>query len=929
MQKNDGSSGRVVAMDAEQRGPEQELAEEFARLRRRVEVLEEDLANLRRVRGVVQAAPVQPVAPAKNDVVATPAPYKVELNPPSIPQVQRAVNADVVERILQGPGEQKKADAPPAQAHGYDAPSVAWSMPRFGTTFDEKPKVSLESRLGSQVFNRVGVVAILIGIGYFLKLAIDNHWIGPSGQVLIVMIAGAAVIWWSERFRRKGFAVFSYSLKAVGSAALYLALWASFHRYHLLPAGVVFGAMFLITAWNAWMAWAQDSEMLAAYALAGGFSTPLLVSTGENHAVFLFSYLLVLNVAVVSLLAAKPWPRLLAAAMPSTIAFYIGWYGRFYSDDQFWMMAFFTTLFFCLYAGVALIRVSVQSVLLTVLLPIAGALFGSLAMYSILEDSHRHSWLPWVSVLFAAFYLVLMRVQRRLRPNTATEAIHLTLTVLFLTIAVPLKATGHWITIGWMTEGAALFWMSTRMKGAPHQVSKVMQLLAFGALALGYLGALTLPMWTAASATAFWNARFATEIFAAGAMGIVMWLAAWQREEKAAYAEMLEAICGLSINVLLLLAIGREIFAYYGDAGEPRAETMFAAYLMMHGTVLFGVLRRQQERIAGPVAQLLRIIGVAALAVGAVGIAALPLQTPANAGIILNTRFATEILGLLLLGLSAWLTGTEKSSGERITIAQGCVLAINALIGVAVYREMSAYFEVDQGDRTVEHFSVYLVLHGTALLGALAWTGSRTGRVLRHWLRLLACGVLAMGFVGVLLMPVEVASGARLLLNAQFAAELSAILLIAAAAWLGRRVVPSDPELPLVPLALVAMNLLILVTGYREIFRYWLPDGVQDTSGEHLMFAEFTFSALMMAQGAILLAVGFWKRSAFVRWQALVLLTVTIGKVFLYDTRNLSQGYRVLSFLGLGVLLMTISFAYQKDWLALKAQPVAEEVDEA
>jgi uncharacterized membrane protein len=34
--------------------------------------------------------------------------------------------------------------------------------------------------------------------------------------------------------------------------------------------------------------------------------------------------------------------------------------------------------------------------------------------------------------------------------------------------------------------------------------------------------------------------------------------------------------------------------------------------------------------------------------------------------------------------------------------------------------------------------------------------------------------------------------------------------------------------------------------------------------------------------------------------------------------RNLSQGYRVVSFLGLGALLMAVSFAYQKDWLALR-----------
>jgi uncharacterized membrane protein len=73
-----------------------------------------------------------------------------------------------------------------------------------------------------------------------------------------------------------------------------------------------------------------------------------------------------------------------------------------------------------------------------------------------------------------------------------------------------------------------------------------------------------------------------------------------------------------------------------------------------------------------------------------------------------------------------------------------------------------------------------------------------------------------------------------------------------------------------------------------------------------------------MLYGAALLAVGFWKRSAFLRWQALILLVFTTGKTFLYDMRDLSQGYRVLSFLGLGALLMAISFAYQKDWLALR-----------
>lgn len=92
------------------------------------------------------------------------------------------------------------------------------------------------------------------------------------------------------------------------------------------------------------------------------------------------------------------------------------------------------------------------------------------------------------------------------------------------------------------------------------------------------------------------------------------------------------------------------------------------------------------------------------------------------------------------------------------------------------------------------------------------------------------------------------------------------------------------------------------------------------------MHAQFTYSAWFMVFGAVLLGVGFWRRSAFLRWQALLLLTVTIGKVFLVDMSQLSQGYRILSFLGLGALLLAVSFVYQRDCLKLRAGTVDHEV---
>jgi len=88
---------------------------------------------------------------------------------------------------------------------------------------------------------------------------------------------------------------------------------------------------------------------------------------------------------------------------------------------------------------------------------------------------------------------------------------------------------------------------------------------------------------------------------------------------------------------------------------------------------------------------------------------------------------------------------------------------------------------------------------------------------------------------------------------------------------------------------------------------------------------DFTYSALWMAYGAMLMIIGFLRRTAFVRWQALLLIAATIVKVFVYDVSQLDKGYRIVSFIVLGVLLLAISFVYQRDWLQLSAKTRAQQ----
>ena len=344
--------------------------------------------------------------------------------------------------------------------------------PSFGYRASASPPDdrSLESRIGSQWFNRIGILAILIATAWFLKLAFDNHWIGPLGRVLIGLIAGAGLIVWSERFRSRGFAAFSYSLKAVGSGILYLSLWAAFSFFHLVPAAAAFAAMILVTAFNGLMAWIQDAELLALYAIVGGFSTPILVSTGQNHEVTLFSYVLLLDIAVLALVLLRPWSRLLFAAFVGTVLMFSGWWFGYYSDAQSVRTGFFLGCFFLIFAcAPRLVRIELEEeahfagwdALANVLMPIASAALGFIGFYAIF-DVPATDWAgPWLAVAFAGFYLLLLRLPARgvVRSSPAVlSALHLTTAVVFLTIAIPLKAEGRWLTIGWLAEGAALLW---------------------------------------------------------------------------------------------------------------------------------------------------------------------------------------------------------------------------------------------------------------------------------------------------------------------------------------------------------------------------------------------------------------------------------------------------------------------------------------
>ena len=109
--------------------------------------------------------------------------------------------------------------------------------------------------------------------------------------------------------------------------------------------------MTALTAVNALLAWRQDSELLAVYALAGGLATPALLSMGKQQEAFLFSYLLMLDVGALLLLIARPWKRLAAGAFAGTVLYYALWSIAYYDPPAFTTTMIFAAAFFAAFAG--------------------------------------------------------------------------------------------------------------------------------------------------------------------------------------------------------------------------------------------------------------------------------------------------------------------------------------------------------------------------------------------------------------------------------------------------------------------------------------------------------------------------------------------------------------------------------------------------
>jgi uncharacterized membrane protein len=451
------------------------------------------------------------------------------------------------------------ADSAPAEATGALRPDAQ----------DE-----LESQIGGYWLNRVGIVAVLIGVSYFLKYAFDNEWVGPAGRVVIGLTAGLGVVVWSEHVRKSGYAIFSFSLKAVGIGVLYLSLWASSQLYDLVPVVLAFIAMTSVTAATVALALWQNAQVIAAFAAIGGFLTPVALSTGQNNALSLFSYLMILDVGALILVRYRPWIRVLIGAYLGTLILYSAWHNQFFSLDQFAIALGASSLLFVIFAVAPFIDSYTRDTNGILFLALANAATYFFQVWELFDHAEWNRQAAIASVLFGCLYFLLARLLTSRAPAVTAE-VHGTIGAALLVVAVPLGLDTPWITIGWFVEAAALIAVSFKTE------NKFLKYLGAIALVLGIIRLLAIDNF--AIARFLFNERMMTFAVAIASLGYVARLLALDQEvdDRSAAAALVVAI-----NVLALVGGTREITDAFRGVIRDFA---YSAFWMSYGASLMFV----------------------------------------------------------------------------------------------------------------------------------------------------------------------------------------------------------------------------------------------------------------------------------------------------------------------------------------------------
>jgi uncharacterized membrane protein len=378
---------------------------------------------------------------------------------PASPEPVSATPAQAEPPAATPPTPEPTAPPPPIPPAPAPAPAAA-------AMAAEPASRHLEEAIGRRWIGWIAIVLIIFSAAFFLKYAFDNQWIGERGRVMIGLLAGLSFVWAGWKRHMAGGRYLSQVLTGGGIVLVYLSTYASFGFYRLVDQTTAFAFLVVVVIQAHFLATAYNSRAIAVMAQIGGFLVPVLLSTGSDQYVVLFSYIAVLNLGVVLVSLRRGWRWVGTSSYALTHLMFWLWYdGNYHPEKRLAVLAFQLAVFLLyLLADLAPAYRRRASSAEEWGRLLANPFVFFATSYHVLHEDYPH-WMGAFALVMAALYLGIARAGLSLHfRDRRTIWIPIAVGVLFVTLAIPIQLESNWIAIAWAGQAATLAWLSLRIE---------------------------------------------------------------------------------------------------------------------------------------------------------------------------------------------------------------------------------------------------------------------------------------------------------------------------------------------------------------------------------------------------------------------------------------------------------------------------------
>ena len=355
-------------------------------------------------------------------------------------------------------------------------------------------ETNFEKYIGENLFGKIGILIFIIGIGFFVKYAIDQNWINETARTLMGYAVGAGMLVLAERLHKR-YHTFS-SLLAGGAFGIYYLITAiAFHYYGLFSHTMAFVILCVTTIFMSAVSVLYDRKELAVTALVGGFIAPFIISTDSSSIISLQIYITILNIGMFCLAMYKKWAILPMVSFGFT---YIILWGTTalgsFSDSEavttYPTLFAFATLFYVIFLlpVVFILRTQYGE---NTRLGLLGIITANSFMYLIYGDFLlQHFEASSDTTAYLAFFIAAVNLaihlylRFRVEGQDTLRNLMLGIAVTFASMGVPILFSAANVLMVWAAESVLLLWLFTKEKNRIYELaSAVLLLLTLGALA--------------------------------------------------------------------------------------------------------------------------------------------------------------------------------------------------------------------------------------------------------------------------------------------------------------------------------------------------------------------------------------------------------------------------------------------------------------